>query len=187
VTALVRDKARAGALPGAASIVAGDARDESVLLKALVGCDAVVSAIGTKMSPFKDVTILSAATSALVKAMANQGVNRLICMTGLGAGDSRGHGGFLFDRLVLPLLLKRVYQDKDRQEAIIRQSQLDWTLVRPMILTNKPPSGKVQATVDLAGVHGGSISRADVARFIVGELSANRWVRQSPLLRSAST
>jgi hypothetical protein len=60
-------------------------------------------------------------------------------------------------------------------------------LVRPMILTNKPPGGKVQATVDLAGVHGGSISRSDVARFIVDELTADRWVRQSPLIRSAST
>jgi putative NADH-flavin reductase len=187
VTALVRDKARAGALPAAASIVAGDARDEFVLSEALVGCDAVVSAIGTKMSPFKEVTLLSTATSALVKAMANQGVDRLICITGLGAGDSRGHGGFLFDRMILPLLLKRVYEDKDRQESIIRQSQLDWTLVRPMILTNNPPSGKVQALIDLAGVHGGTISRADVAQFIVDELSADQWVRQSPLLRTAST
>lgn len=187
VIALVRDRARAGALPGAASMTEGDARDASVLSTALVGCAAVVSAIGTKMSPFKEVTTLSTATDALVTAMTNQGVKRLICITGLGAGDSRGHGGFLFDRLILPLLLKRVYEDKDRQEAIIRRSQLDWTLVRPMVLTNKPPGGKVQAMVDLAGVQGGTISRADVAHFIVNELSADQWIGQSPLLRTAGT
>lgn len=86
--------------------------------------------------------------------MKKQDVKRLVCITGLGAGDSRGHGGFAFDRLILPLLLRKVYVDKDRQEAIVRRIDLEWTLVRPMVLTDKPPTGQVRAVVDLAGIHG---------------------------------
>jgi putative NADH-flavin reductase len=183
VVALVRDKTKATGLTGA-TLVEGDARDGAALAVALAGCDGVISALGTKMSPFKEVTLLSSATDALVRAMEKQGVRRLVCITGLGAGDSRGHGGFVFDRLILPLLLRNVYADKDRQEAIVRRSALDWTLVRPMVLTNKPATGKVRAQVDLKEVHGGSIPRGDVARFVVAELRDRKWMRQAPLIRS---
>jgi uncharacterized protein YbjT (DUF2867 family) len=144
----------------------------------------VISALGTKMSPFKEVTLLSTATDALVRAMNTRGVTRLVAITGLGAGDSRGHGGFMFDRVILPLLLRNVYADKDRQEAIVRRSGLDWTLVRPMVLTNKPLTDNIRAQVDLELVHGGSISRGDVARFVVHELVAKQWVGQAPLIRT---
>jgi putative NADH-flavin reductase len=183
VVALVRDKVKAAGLTGA-TLVEGDARDRGALKAALAGCDGVISALGTPMSPFNEVRLLSTATEALVKAMEEQGVRRLVCITGLGAGDSRGHGGFVFDRLILPLLLRNVYADKDRQEAIVRRTSLDWTLVRPMLLTDKPATGKVQAMVDLAEVHGGTIPRADVARFVVAQLTDGRWIRQAPLIRA---
>ena len=181
VVALVRSKARAPDLPGA-DMVEGDARDESALSRALDGCDAVVSSLGTGMSPFREVTLLSVATRALVAAMARSGVRRLVCITGVGAGDSRGHGGFLYDRLVLPLLLRNVYKDKDRQEAVIRASSLDWVIIRPAMLTDDPARGSVRAATDLAGVHGGKIARADVARFAVGQLTTDTWLRGTPLI-----
>ena len=59
------------------------------------------------------------------------GVRRLICVTGIGAGDSKGHGGFLYDRIFNPLLLKTIYEDKDRQESLIKASDVDWVIVRP--------------------------------------------------------
>jgi NAD(P)H-binding len=62
-------------------------------------------------------------------------VNRLICVTGFGAGDSRGHGGCLYN-VAVHLLLGRVYDDKDVQERIVRRSKLDWVIVRPVILTD---------------------------------------------------
>lgn len=181
VVALVRDKTRVGNLSGA-TLAEGDARDGASLAAALVGCGGAISSLGTKMSPFKKVTLLSTATDALVKVMEKQGVRRLVCITGLGAGDSRGHGGFVFDRLILPLLLRHVYADKDRQEAAVRRSNLDWTLVRPVVLSDKPATGQVRALVDLAEVHGGSIPRGDVARFVVAELTDRRWTRQAPLI-----
>src|SRR5882724_9658116 len=106
--------------------------------QALKGRDAVVSALGTPASPFREVTLLSTATHALASAMKVEHVSRLVCITGIGAGDSAGHGGFLFDNLIFPLLLRKVYADKNRQETIVRDSGLDWVLVRPSVLTDKP-------------------------------------------------
>ncbi|NLS21358.1 SDR family oxidoreductase [Rhizobium sp. P40RR-XXII] len=181
VAALVRSKAKAADLAGA-QLIEGEARDPVALTRAIAGCDAVVSSLGTAMSPFKEVTLLSTATRALVGVMAAQKVRRLVCITGLGAGDSRGHGGFFFDRLFLPLMLRKVYEDKDRQEDAIRASELDWTIVRPTVLNDKPARGHINALSDLSGVHGGTISRADVAEFVVQQICVDTWLRKAPLI-----
>ncbi len=181
VTALVRSPGKAKSLPGA-KLVVGDARDPKVLREVLRGRDAVVSALGTPASPFREVMLLSEVTRTLVGAMRDEGVARLVAVTGIGAGDSRGHGGFAFDRLILPLLLRHVYADKDRQEDIVRQSGLDWVLVRPTVLSNKPGRGAVRALVDLAGFHGGSIAREDVARFVLDQVETDAWIGRTPLI-----
>jgi len=183
VTALVRSPEKASDLKGA-KLVVGDARDERALRDALEGQDAVVSALGTPASPFREVTLLSTATRALVDAMKAEHVSRLVCITGLGAGDSAGHGGFLFDNLIFPLLLKRVYADKNRQEAIVRDSGLDWILVRPSVLSDKPGGKTIRALTDLSDFHGGTISREDVATFVLNQLHADSWLHRSPLITS---
>jgi uncharacterized protein YbjT (DUF2867 family) len=181
VVALVRSKAKAADLAGV-ELIEGDARDPAALTRAIAGCDAVVSSLGTAMSPFKEVSSLSTATRALVGVMAAQNVRRLVCITGLGAGDSRGHGGFFFDRVLLPLMLRKVYEDKDRQEDAIRASNLDWTIIRPTVLNDKPARGGIKALTDLSGVYGGTIARADVAEFVVQQLAADTWLRKAPLI-----
>lgn len=181
VLALVRSPEQASGLSGA-QVIVGDARDEATLREALAGRDAVVSALGTPPSPFREVVLLSTATRALVNAMKAAQVSRLVCITGIGAGDSAGHGGFLFDKLIFPLLLRKVYADKNRQEAIVRDSGLDWVLVRPSILNDKPSRGAIRALTDLSSFHGGTISREDVARFVLDQVSGDAWVRRSPLI-----
>jgi uncharacterized protein YbjT (DUF2867 family) len=181
VTVLVRSAEKASDLKGAKLIV-GDARDEKVLRQALKGRDAVVSALGTPASPFREVTLLSTATRALVGAMKLEHVSRLVCITGMGAGDSARHGGLLFDNLIFPLLLRKVYADKDRQEAIVRDSGLDWVLVRPSVLNDKPSRDTIRALTDLSGFHGGSISRDNVARFVLDQVRDGTWVHRSPLI-----
>lgn len=181
VAALVRSPEKAADLKGA-KIVVGDARDESALRQALKGQFAVISALGTGVSPFREVTFLSSATRALVSAMKAEHVPRLVAITGLGAGDSRGHGGFAFDNLFFPLLLRNVYADKDRQEAVVKDSGLDWVLVRPSILNNKPGGKPVRALTDLSAFHGGSIARADVAKFVVDQVRSETWLHRATLV-----
>ena len=181
VTVLVRSAEKASVLEGAKLIV-GDARDEIALRQALKGRDAVISALGTAASPFREVTFLSSATRTLVSAMKAEQVSRLICITGIGAGDSAGHGGFLFDNVIFPLLLRNVYADKNRQEAIVRESGLDWVLVRPSMLNDKPGRDSIRALTDMSGFHGGTISRENVARFVLDQLRADVWLHRSPLI-----
>ncbi|XXY51230.1 SDR family oxidoreductase [Sorangium sp. So ce269] len=181
VAVLVRSAEKASDLEGAKLIV-GDARDEGILRQALKGRDAVVSALGTPASPFREVTLLSSATRALVSAMKIEQVSRLVCITGIGAGDSAGHGGFLFDNLIFPLLLRKVYADKNRQETIVSDSGLDWVLVRPSVLNDKPSRKTIRALTDLSGFHGGTIARSDVASFVLDQVRDDTWVHRSPLI-----
>jgi uncharacterized protein YbjT (DUF2867 family) len=181
VTVLVRSPEKATDLNGV-NLVVGDARNEKALRQAIRGQDAVLSALGTPASPFKNVTLLSTATRALIKAMKAEQVERLIAITGLGAGDSKGHGGFLFDNVIFPLLLRHVYADKNRQETTIKHSGLDWTIVRPSILNNKPGRNAIRALTDLSDFQGGSISRADVASFVLDQITSDTWLRKLPLI-----
>jgi len=181
VTMLVRSPEKASDLKGA-KVIVGDARDETALRQALEGRDAVISALGTPASPFREVTLLSTMTRALVNAMKAKQVSRLVGITGMGAGDSAGHGGLLFDNLIFPLLLRKVYADKNRQEAIVRDSGLDWVLVRPSVLNDKPGRGSVRAFTDLTGYHGGAISREDVASFVLDQVRDSTWLHRSPLI-----
>lgn len=181
VAVLVRSAEKARNLDGV-EVIVGDARDEQVLRQALKGRDAVISALGTSVSPFREVTMLSTATRALIGAMKAEQVSRLVCITGIGAGDSAGHGGFLFDKLIFPLLLSKVYADKNRQEAIIRESGIDWVLVRPSVLNDQPGRGTNRVLTDLSDFRGGTISRTDVAKFVLDQVSEGSWVHRSPLI-----
>jgi putative NADH-flavin reductase len=162
-------------------LVAGDILEGPQVQQAVAGQEAVCLTIGVGVT-WKPVTVFSQGTKLLLAAMAEHGVKRLVCVTGIGAGDSKGHGGFLYDRIFNPLLLKTIYADKDRQEALIRASETEWTIVRPGFLTNGTLTGTYQVISDLKGVTAGKISRADVAHFILGELVENRYLRQAILL-----
>ena len=66
------------------------------------------------------------------------------------AGDSRGHGGFFYDKIFQPLLLGTIYADKDREEELIKGSAADWLIVRPGFLTNGPRTAVYRAITDLS-------------------------------------
>jgi len=164
-------------------VMAADILEATQVQQAVAGQEAVCITIGVGVT-WKPVSVFSQGTRNVLAAMAEHGVRRLVCITGIGAGDSKGHGGFLYDRIFNPLLLKTIYEDKDRQEALIRASETDWTIVRPGFLTNGPLTGRYRVLTDLRGVTAGKISRADVAHFLLAELSANRYLKQALLLTS---
>jgi putative NADH-flavin reductase len=181
VTALVRNPTKIHIRHERLRVLQGDILDFESVDRAMAGQNAVLCSLGTK-SLFRPVKIFSEGTSNLLQAMAKHGVRRLICITGIGAGDSRGHGGFFYDKVILPIVLKRIYEDKNKQEELIRKSDRDWTIVRPGFLTNGPPTGNYRVLTDLTGVTVGRISRADVAAFMLAQLNSDRYLRQTPLL-----
>ena len=184
VTALVRSPEKGAGLTGV-KLAIGDARDEAALRQAIRGQDAVVSALGTPPSPFKEVTLLSTATRAVVNAMQAEGVSRLVAITGIGAGDSAGHGGFAFDHLILPLLLRNVYIDRNRQEAAVRNSGLDWTLVRPSVLNDKSRKGAPRARrpVAISWRHHCPSGRRRLHSGRIGEWPVATWLASHQLVK----
>lgn len=180
VTAGVRSP-QAANLPKEVRQIESDVTRASSLIPLVTGQDAVLCALGSKLSR-KPTTLLSGGTQNLVSAMASAGVRRLVCITGIGAGESKGHGGFLYDHIIQPLLLSEIYKDKTRQEEVVRASGLDWTIVRPAILTSGPKGGTLREIRDLAGVKAKKISRADVAAYILASVSDPRAHRSTVLI-----
>lgn len=163
----------------------GDALDHSSVKLALRSRDAVIQVLGAPVS-FAKVDTFSRATRILVDAMTANGPRRLLCVTGFGAGETRGRGGFLYDAIFMPLVLKRIYDDKDVQERIIRNSSLDWTIVRPGYLNDGPLTGRIDAIEEPARWRLGPISRADVAGYLVGAISDASTFRKTPVLVARS-
>jgi len=185
VRALARSAASIPIQDAGLEKVSGDALDSNMVCNALKDVNVVVQTLGVDISPravFERTTLFSQSTRILVDAMKAAGVKRLIAVTGLGAGDSRGHGGLLYDAVVFPLLLKRVYDDKDVQEWIIKSSGLDWTIVRPGLLTNRPATGRYRVLTASNDWRFGVISRADVADFLVRQIDDRALIGTTPLL-----
>jgi putative NADH-flavin reductase len=187
VRALARSAASIPIQDAGLDKVSGDALDRDTIRNALQDVDVVIQTLGVDFalrSIFEGTTLFSESTRILVDAMKAAGVKRLIAVTGIGAGNSRGHGGLLYDAVVFPLLLKRVYDDKDVQEWIIRSSGLDWTIARPSLLTDRPATGRYRVLTASKDWRFGAISRADVADFLVRQLNDRSLIGTTPLLIS---
>lgn len=180
VTALVRDPARLPIQHERLRIVKGDVLDAGAVDAAVQGQDAVVSALGHRryLGPTR---ILSEGTRLVLGAMEKHRVPRLVCETSLGIGDSAGRLGLLYTLFVIPVILPFYFWDKARQERLIAASAMEWVIVRPGALTN---SGKRGARRQGRGV--GSllwtvkIARADVAAFMLDQLTSDAYLRTSP-------
>ena len=181
VTVLARNPSKLTLSHERLRVLQGDVLDPAAVDAAVRGQDAVILSLGRKHHR-KPTTLFSDATRIVIDAMHRHGVRRLVAITGIGAGDSRGHGGFLYDRIIFPLVLKHTYADKDRQEELIRHSDLDWVIVRPASFTNGPLRDRLRVATDLRGVTIGKISRADVAAFVLDQLTNDSYVRKQPLI-----
>ncbi|MEY4879492.1 MAG: hypothetical protein RJB62_961 [Pseudomonadota bacterium] len=125
--------------------------------------------------------LFSDATRVLIAAMRSKGVKRLICVTGFGAGDSRASISCL-QRLPFQIVFGRAYDDKSLQEKLIMESELDYTIVRPGVLTSGPRTGRYRVLVEPSQWRNGIISRADVAEFLVRQIWDQTYIRKTPVL-----
>lgn len=179
VTALVRAPEGISLSDPRLRVIKGDATDPASVAKIVEGQDVICVCLGTK-SVTKKVTFMSRSAEILAEVLKPEQL--LITITGIGTGDSKGSGGFLYDRLFLPIVLRRQYADKDRVEKIIKDKVNRWVIVRPGFLTNGPRTGQYRALTDLTGVHGGRISRADVADFMLAQAKSPTLIGRTPLL-----
>jgi putative NADH-flavin reductase len=124
-------------------------------------------------------TLREDGTRNIVRAMEKAGVRRLICQSSMGIGDSRANLGLLTKYLIVPVFLRHAFADHERQEAVVKESALDWTIVRPPHLTDGPHTGAYRHGFPATdtGIEG-KISRADVADFMLKLLTDNAYLQR---------
>ncbi|WP_146361267.1 NAD(P)-dependent oxidoreductase [Arthrobacter yangruifuii] len=159
---------RSGQAPAGVQAVAGDATDPAAAARAVSGADAVVVTVGGAKGAPRQRT---AVTRSVISAMQEKGVRRLVVQSSLGAGDSGSQMPAPL-RLVMKAVLAKALADHNGQEAAVKDSGLDWTILRPTGLTDKEPSGtwKALETTD-GGQLGGSIPRRDLAACMLHTLT----------------
>jgi putative NADH-flavin reductase len=170
-------------LPAGVRAVQGDAmREPQAIAEALQGQDAVVSALGTGKVLLPN-RLQERSLGNIVPAMERAGVKRFVVMSAFGVGDTLRDAS-LVQRLIYATLLSAVFADKARGEATVRASALDWTIVYPTVLTNGPRTGgprtgQYRTGERIEAIHGlPTISRADVAQFMLAELARRAYVRR---------
>ena len=176
VTAFVRNPAKLESTN--LQIIQGDVLDAASVERAVQGQDAVVCALG---APASDKTMLrSSGTRNILRAMEKAGVQRFVCQSSLGFGDSRDILPFHFKYVLVPLILRHAFTDHECQEKLIRQSGLEWTIVRPANLTNGDHAGVYKQGFAVTEKTKLKISRADVADFMLKQLSDDTYVHKTP-------
>jgi putative NADH-flavin reductase len=189
VTAVMREGASAS-VPRGVDVVRGDPLDAAFVDRAVTGKDAVVTALGIRLrrgrNPFSSLvspaTLLSQSASHMLAAMKRHGVSRISMVSGAGVGDSRKTVAWPL-RVVFRISNIRVdYEDKERAEALLAASGLDWQAVRPTTLTDGASTGSRH--VDRYGTTM-RIPREDVARFMLDQIEQPRFDEHTPMISGA--
>ncbi len=161
----------------AAKSLRGDVLNLGDVRYAMRGHDAVICVLGAGRKG----GVRARGTANIIAAMQQSGVQRLICQSTLGAGDSRANLNFLWKYIMFGMLLRPAYADHQEQEAHVRNSGLDWTIVRPGAFTDGPRTGDYRVGFpstarDLAL----KISRADIAHFMMTILTDRACFGKTP-------
>jgi putative NADH-flavin reductase len=172
VTAFVRSPEKFGARPEGLSVQQGDPRDAAALAAALPGHDAVLSALGPP-GPRRS-TILGESARSTVSAMQSAGIRRLLIVSAAILFEDLG----LLAALLRRTLLRNVVIGSGEMERIVAASDLDWTIVRPPRLTNGPLTRRYHVADDRFPPGKQTLSRADVAHFLLDELDQRAHLRR---------
>lgn len=178
VTAFARTPQKLNVQHSALTLQAGDATNATEVADAVKGHDAVIITLGAGMS--RKSRIRSVGTANVIAAMKQHGVKRLICQSTLGAHESWENLNFFWKRIMFGALLAPVFKDHEWQEAMVRDSGLDWTIVRPSAFTDDKATGRFKT-----GFGPGErkltlkISRADVAAFIKDQILGTDFCRRA--------
>lgn len=163
--------------------VTGDIFDKKLLKEVINGSDAIISVLAFTPKPFgkKSTDLYSKMASLLVDAMSEPGIKKIIFCTSAGVEDDPNEIWF-YKHFLKPFLLKKGYQDMQLAEKILTNSTLDWIIVRPSRLTNAQLTTKFRVSEKYRPKGGTSISRADLAFFILEQTTSNAWVYKTPTL-----
>ena len=179
VVALVRDPGRYAFEHAGLTVLGGSPTAPADVDRCVRGTDAVIHCLGIGgKGDGRATTLISESVKAVLSSMSIHGVRRIVCMSNVGAGDS---GTWFANRIVIPLFLRwlrPIIEDKDRMEAALRGSSVEWISVRlPNIVEG--PERPVRVSGDGRGI-GLSITAASTARFLLDQATNDDFLRATP-------
>ena len=180
VRVLVRNPNRMPLVNENMRLVLGNVLERESVTKTILGSDAVINCLG-QASLTHNMGVVSEGTRMIVEVMKQQGVRRLVITSSFGVGESRQKAAW-WQRMVFCTLLRAPYADKEIMEPEVRASGLEWTLLRPVGLTNGPLTRRYRITHETPRKI--QISRADVAEAILDAVEKRLWVGEAPTLEA---
>jgi uncharacterized protein YbjT (DUF2867 family) len=194
VVALVRNPQKIAASSPNLSIVTGTLGNADDIDSALTGCDAVISTLDNNRSsdlpwakPVSPSMFMARSISNTIDAMLTRGVRRIVVVSALGVGDSFRYAPFITRLLARRTNLRVSYADHEAQEDVLRKSELDWTCVRPAILTNSTSLKLLVVSYEGRPKPALTIARTLVARFLVDILDKPEFFRTMPVVSERSS
>lgn len=183
VTALVRDPGKLKEYTNSVSIIKGDILDYSKVEEALRGVDGVILVIGHVKGSPRD--LQQKGITNVIQAMNGYGIRRLITLTGRGVTDHQNDSPTLFDKMfdsVTGLIIKDAFIDGNKHVEILKNSALNWTVVRAPILL--PGNGKGRYKTGYVGKKGMSLllTRKDLSKAILDILENNTFIHEMPYI-----
>jgi uncharacterized protein YbjT (DUF2867 family) len=177
VTVVARHPERLGEHHANLTAVALDlTADPEGLARILPGHDVVLSTIGRGLA-LKSAQLIERSVAIVVSAMERVGPARLIYQSSFGVGDTYPQAPW-FQKIIFRTVLAGIYADKAVGDAMIRRSSLDWTMLYPVALRNKPTTGRYELSPVLPRGSTGSLARADAATAMLACLDAPATVRK---------
>ncbi|KAM3611109.1 uncharacterized protein V6R79_013602 [Siganus canaliculatus] len=182
VTAIVRNPGKLAVSHHNLKVVEADIFSADNLKSHFKGQDVIMSCLGFPASMFSVVTGYTQSMNAMVSAMREAQVNRIITMTSWYTEPNSGtQSPFLIRFLLLPLIRSVLSNMNEMEQQLQKTEDINWTVVRPPGLQNKPASAQEFLTHEgyfVPDVSGSSVARGDVARFMLSLLNSNAWVKK---------
>ena len=173
ITAFTRSMNRIDSGDSSLRAAHGDVMDADSVAGAVSGHDAAIVALGS--TGLRDKSTLGVGTRNVVDGMTRNGIGRLVVLSAAGVGESWGQTPWMA-RVVIKTMLRNIYKDHEEQEATVKASSLDWTIVRAAILKDSPATG-LYSPDNIRKV--GHINRADVADFLVKQVNDETYRKQA--------
>ena len=171
------------------NVMGGDVYDLALVERAVAGQDAVLSTLGVPFSR-KPITIYSRGMANIVQAMKRAGVRRVVCVSSSAAGTNHDTGaGFIFDKILQPIVMSTIgqttYADMKQMETFVRESDVDWTIIRPSGLFETETVTDYRVAED--HIRRQFTSRADLADCMLKQLNTEQYSRKIIAVATFST
>jgi uncharacterized protein YbjT (DUF2867 family) len=187
INVLLRDKNKLQISSPLLTVFEGTPTDKETLLPAMQGCQAILSTLNiSRISDFpwaplrSPENLLSASMKNIIELANQSNIKRIIITTAWGVNETKKDIPAWFRWLIDHSNIGYPYRDHEMQENLLKQSTLSWTAVRPVSLTNSVKNKNVQVSINNSPKPGLTISRQNVARFMIKVLQEDLYVKQAP-------